>query len=301
MSRIAISIIIPVFRVKKYLKACLDSLLNQDFSLPYNIMLVESGSDDGSDKICEEYHLKYPNVYHFHYEKNDGISVGRNLGLLHANGNYVIFMDGDDMVKKDFLSSLYKEVEKHPDVQLVSAGYDIYDDKTECVIKSLPGISYHQRGGKALEKVFTSKKFNTYCWAKLYKREFLLLNHLVFDPKMGMFEDMLFLSLVLANANEVSYIKKPVYLYRQHEESTVHTCKDWLSPHLECLFKIRKELFQYHPDLEKKIFKKPTKKIYQVIQFDCEKSTSHYQKKKVTLYKEARIKLKELYQHELSR
>lgn len=301
MFKTVISIIIPVYRVRKYLEACLDSLLDQDFLLPYNILLIESASDDGSKDICEDYQRRYHNVYHYHYDKNDGISVGRNLGLLHANGSYVIFMDGDDKVEKNFLSSLYQEVEKYPDVQLVSAGYSIYDDSTDSIIKHVPGVSYHGSGSKALEKLYSSKKYNPYCWAKLYKREFLLLNHLVFDSSMGMFEDMLFLSLVLANANEVSFIKKSIYLYRQHQESTVHTCKDWLTPHFECFRKVKKELHRYHKDLEKKIFKKPTRKIYQQIALDCEKSSSHYQKKKVTLYKEAKSKLKEIYQHELSR
>ena len=295
MSKPVISIIIPVYRVLKYLSSCLDSLLNQDFSLPYNILLIESGSDDGSYDICKEYHQKYSNVYHFHYEKNDGISIGRNLGLLHANGDYVIFMDGDDMVKRDFLSSLYQETLNYPDIQVISAGYSLYDDKKGCVVKTKAGPSYYGRGDKALEKLFRDQKYNFYCWAKLYKREFLIHNHLVFDEKMGMFEDFLFVAKVFACANMVSFIKKSIYLYRQHEESTVHTCKDSLSPYLECLVKIKNYLSIYQSETEKKIFAKPSKKIYKQLKLNCEKSISHYQKKTATLIKEAKDRLKEIY------
>lgn len=96
-----ISVIIPVFQVEKYLKRCVDSVLAQTYS-DYEIILVDDGSTDGSSKICDYYAECYENVHVIH-KKNGGLSSARNAGLEVASGDYLFFIDSDDLIHRETL------------------------------------------------------------------------------------------------------------------------------------------------------------------------------------------------------
>ncbi len=270
MFKTEISVIIPVYRVKEYLSECIESALMQDFQLPYNIILVETGSDDGSDEICKSYEMKYPGkVYHFHYEKNCGISFARNLGLLHANGKYVTFLDGDDFLKQDFLSKLYSDIEKDPELQICFSGYDFfYQDGT---MKKARCPSFEGNGKKALKLFYKSYDFyRGYCWGGLFKRDFLLLNHLHFDCDMKLYEDMLFMYESLYSAYKVHFDDSEMYLYRQHDGSTMKMNRDWLGYHKRCLCVFRS--FLKSDDSSVRYFSKPSKALKKQLKLDCQVS-----------------------------
>ena len=93
-----ISVVIPVYNVKKYLKKCLETVVNQTYS-NLEIILVDDGSTDGSEKICDEYATQYNNVSVIH-KKNGGLSSARNAGIDVAKGKYIGFIDSDDFVDK---------------------------------------------------------------------------------------------------------------------------------------------------------------------------------------------------------
>ena len=105
-----ISIVVPVYNVEKYLKVCVDSLLEQ--TLPaYEIILVDDGSKDTSGKICDEYAAQYPQIKVVHKE-NAGLGMARNTGLDNVTGDYVVFIDSDDFCQKDMVEQLVAIVEK---------------------------------------------------------------------------------------------------------------------------------------------------------------------------------------------
>ena len=90
MSRTCISVIVPCFNSGKYLSSCLDSLLNQDFDESYNIILIDCKSEGKEKEIGTRYQAQHPGkIYYYRYEKNDGPSLSRNLGLRHANGAFI--------------------------------------------------------------------------------------------------------------------------------------------------------------------------------------------------------------------
>ena len=87
MERIAISVIVPIYNTKRFLTECLDSILAQDITLPYEVLLVDDGSTDGCGEICDEYAAKDSRVRVFHQE-NQGLSAARNTGIDAARGRY---------------------------------------------------------------------------------------------------------------------------------------------------------------------------------------------------------------------
>lgn len=293
MEHTAISLIIPVYRVKEHLPACLDSLLNQDFCYPYNIILVESNSDDGSDRICAEYEKKFSSrIFYFHYDKNDGISVGRNIGILHSNGDYVCFIDGDDYIWPTFLSTLYSAASKNSFPDIITASYQIDDGDKHKIIKS---SNYSISSEKALARFFNSKNENFYCWNRLFKRRFLIDNHLYFDQRFNMFEDLLFVAKAMARAEKIVSINDVIYHYVQHESSTVHLCKDFLSPRLKAYEEIKNDYHFSYPLYERKFFAKPSKKIKKQIKQDCLKSAAYYNLTAKKLHQQAKAKLKGIF------
>lgn len=104
-----ISVVIPVYNVEKYVRLCIDSVINQSYN-DFEIILVNDGSLDKSGEICDEYASKYENIRVVH-KKNEGLGYARNEGIEIAKGKYIVFVDSDDYVEKDMLLDLYKEAE----------------------------------------------------------------------------------------------------------------------------------------------------------------------------------------------
>lgn len=109
------SVIVPVYNVERFLARCLDSIAAQ--SCPnYEVLLIDDGSGDGSGKICDDYAAKYSQWYVVHKE-NGGVSAARNTALDMAKGRYIVFVDADDYIEKDYLANVY--------VRMAEMGYDI--------------------------------------------------------------------------------------------------------------------------------------------------------------------------------
>ncbi|MFB4033578.1 glycosyltransferase family 2 protein, partial [Streptococcus pneumoniae] len=100
-----ISVIVPVYNVEEYLKQCLDSILEQTFS-NYEVILVNDGSTDSSGLICQEYAEKDTRIRYFEKE-NGGLSDARNYGIEQAQGEYLTFVDSDDLLDASHLTILY--------------------------------------------------------------------------------------------------------------------------------------------------------------------------------------------------
>lgn len=106
-----ISIIVPVYNIEEYLPRCLDSILTQTYT-DLEVLLIDDGSKDASGDICDRYARKDPRVRVYH-QANGGVSAARNRGLDMARGEYIGFVDGDDMLEKDILHRLYENAEKY--------------------------------------------------------------------------------------------------------------------------------------------------------------------------------------------
>ena len=96
-----ISVIVPVYNTVNYVRYCVESILSQTMK-DFELILVDDGSSDGSEKICDEYSKNNLNVISLH-QKNKGVSAARNLGIEMASGDYIVFVDSDDWVESDYL------------------------------------------------------------------------------------------------------------------------------------------------------------------------------------------------------
>lgn len=113
-----ISIIVPIYNVAPYLPACLDSIIHQTY-LNLEIILVDDGSTDSSNKICEQYKTVDPRIQVIH-QKNQGVSTARNAGLALAAGHYITFADADDLLEPSLLAECIKAIETGSDGCTVS-------------------------------------------------------------------------------------------------------------------------------------------------------------------------------------
>ena len=120
-----ISVIVPVYNVEKYLKQCVDSILNQTYK-ELEIILVDDGSTDNSGKICDEYESKYENIIVIH-KKNAGLGMARNTGMENMHGKYVTFIDSDDYIDNTLIENLYNSVINNK-VDMCKSGFTRVDE-----------------------------------------------------------------------------------------------------------------------------------------------------------------------------
>ena len=118
MDNIKISIILPVFNEEKYIKQTLDSLINQDFT-DFEVIVVDDGSTDSTLQITEKTLKNSSLSYKIIHQENSGVSSARNKGIHHAEGEYIVFLDGDDYVLTNHLTQLYNPDYDFTLIQLV--------------------------------------------------------------------------------------------------------------------------------------------------------------------------------------
>lgn len=218
-----ISVIVPVYNAENYLKACMDSLVNQT-KKEIEIIAVNDGSKDDSLKILEEYESKYPKLVKVLSQENQGLSVTRNNGIKASKGKYVFFVDSDDVVKTDVLEKLWEKVEEY-EYDLIAYDVElIYPEKT-VIVKS--GIIDDK---KELTKEDKNKLFqDMYCvaWNKLYKRDLFNDENMLFTPGIW-FEDVLVLHKLIPNLKSMAHIDFAGYEYYQRENSITYTYSEKL-------------------------------------------------------------------------
>ena len=126
---IELSIIIPVYNVKKHLESCIESLFDKNqYKNNFEVLLIDDGSIDGSSVICDKLEEKYYQITAFHKE-NGGAADSRNFGLEKAKGKYITFIDSDDIVNKEYISSLFCLIEKGYDLVVFSHQIDYLENK----------------------------------------------------------------------------------------------------------------------------------------------------------------------------
>lgn len=218
MNRTAITIIVPVYHKSEFLLECLSSLREQDFSLPYQVVMMDCCGEENCTELAQSFERQDPRFFYYRWETNKGPGYSRNLGMSHSAGEYIGFVDGDDVVRRDYLSFLYKMAKKK-DADIVSCGYYLFDGK-----KKKPGYSRVKKtmdGKAALKKIYKSPfgKYRTFCWGRLYKKSLLLENRILFPEDLIQYEDWYFINVALYHAKKVVFTKKMLYGYRQGYDS----------------------------------------------------------------------------------
>lgn len=218
-----LSIIIPIYNDEKYIKECLNSCLNQDISTDdYEIICVDDGSTDATRDILELYQRQHSNVILL-FKEHQGGGRGRNSGYEIAKGDYVWFVDHDDVIRENVLGILKGTVSRHDCDRLVFSVYVFSNELTEEERLQLQVGELKANGAM----------YRNAIWAGITKRSFLVKNNiwprtkLIPDNEPLYFSDGFFVSeCQIANAVEYEIDSQPVYFYRLHKNQETRNLSD---------------------------------------------------------------------------
>ncbi len=218
-----VSVIVPIHGVGKYLSKCLNSLIEQDFNLPYEIICVSDNCCDNSDEVIEEFKQKYPDIITTISVCNKNPSDTRNDGFKIATGKYIMLVDGDDSVLKSYISSLYNIVIKD-DLDIGCANYyNVVEGSEDKLIKEFTSklCLKKETNIKKASKVFAlDVQMRGFVWNKIYKRQFLIDNNILFNKKFLPYDDFNFNFLCFSKTKKnIGFTSYRGYLYLQRKVS----------------------------------------------------------------------------------
>ena len=224
-----ISVIVPVYKVEKYLRHCVDSILSQTYT-DFELLLIDDGSPDGCPQICDEYARLDPRVRVIH-KPNGGLISARNVGILAAKGDYVCIVDGDDWALENMLQFIHETVSQSPvplDMVLFAAN-NVYEDHLEETLNNVPEGFYDRT---RLEKeiipfLLTDTRkglqvgvIQAHTWDKAFRRE-LLLEHYTREERIRVFTDVPMTYECLLHCRNVYVCNERLYMYNKTNEDSI--------------------------------------------------------------------------------
>ncbi|MDR2979035.1 MAG: glycosyltransferase [Bacteroidales bacterium] len=242
----AISVIVPVYNVEKYLRRCIESILNQKFT-DFELLLIDDGSTDSSGDLCDEYARKDQRIIVFHTE-NRGVSHARQIGISQARGIYSIHVDADDWIEQDMLSEMYHTIQTDNADMLIVDFYLNFSDKQQLICQKPASLVPHAIIADILKGNLMGSLCNKLIRHTAYK-EF----NISFSIGINYCEDFLVVTEILLKTKKISYLPKPFYHYNQNNTSITNTLeKRTFEQRFLFIHKIESLLSSY-PKLKKKI------------------------------------------------
>ncbi len=220
MNKQLISVIVTAYNIKPYLSRCMESLLNQTWE-NLEIILVDDGSVDGTEKLCDAYAMKNPKVQVIH-QSNGGPSAARNAGVAIAKGDYIGYVDGDDWVEPAMYEEMLKAcLQNEAEIAICS-----YREVGEGCVESAPtGNVIPLNRQEALEWYISGhEQYHIYhsVWSKLFKRE--VIADIVFSEGRKS-EDIMYTTWALTKAAKCVFLDTPYYNYMTDRESSIMNSK----------------------------------------------------------------------------
>lgn len=245
-----VSIIIPAYNVEEYIRKCIESIEHQTYQ-NYELIIIDDGSTDRTSEIIREASNTNHKIKLFH-GGHQGVSNARNIGLDHACGDYITFVDSDDFLCDNYLEELVNWIEQeHADIAICGTN-DISEDG-KIIKQSLQQAPEIQDAKQFAADIVLCQKYTCTVWGKIYRAE--LLKKVRFDTSIQIAEDFKFLYAVSKEVNIVYYDPKPLYNWLLRQTSALHTarCRQTyraLHTHEEILKEISKSGMLYHAVVE---------------------------------------------------
>ena len=256
MDEIKVSVIVPVYNVEKYIKRCIESIINQTYK-NIEIIIIDDCSNDNSASICDSYKNK-ENITVIHNNKNKGVSYSRNRGIETASGQYLLFVDGDDYIISNLVEKCIKKLcfenenENNP-VDTVCFGFQMVDENNNelstedailwpenyieenrildevigSMVVSKEEVEYwfsHQEKSY-YETIHKNKKMGS-CWRFLLSKELIESNNITFREDISRGEDIVFIISYLLCSKGMANIDGHLYKYVQRSSSAMHSVVD---------------------------------------------------------------------------
>ncbi len=212
MDKPLISIVVPIYKVEKYLEHCVKSILNQTIT-DIEVILVDDGSPDNCGAICDELAKTDSRIKVIH-KPNGGLSDARNAGIDIAEGKYIGLVDSDDYIAPTMYEKLLKAIEENKADASMCYACNIYDDDMEYRPCKTGDVDVFE--GDAILDALFDKKLNNFAWNKLYKRELFDNIRYPFDK---IYEDLFTTYKIFGNCKKVALDTSQMYYYRIRRDS----------------------------------------------------------------------------------
>lgn len=213
---VLVSVVVPVYNVKAFLKDCVNSFINQTYT-QIEILLIDDGSNDGSELICDYYSNEYSNIFTFHL-LNSGVSYARNFGLDKSNGKYILFADSDDVADSSMIEKMVNALEiTNSDVSI--CGIDLFNT---CYYKSMRHHTISLIDNRVittceLKKYASNCPLNPYYGApynKLIKKDILIDNNIRFLTDIPLAEDTSFNYSLFRVSRTIAILEDILFFHR---------------------------------------------------------------------------------------
>jgi len=292
-----ISIIIPVYNAAKFLDQTIISCLKQDYPR-LEIVLINDGSTDDSKIICEKYQkasaATLSSSILFFDRPHQGVSATRNFGLDHFSGEYFSFLDADDLLADNFISTLYA-LAKENNLDYITSGYQRFVGNIPTSETQNPASTKSSRESLRIydksdfyKQLLDLNSGYNFCHMKLMSKS---LRHIRFDESLSVAEDALYNFKILNELNSFGATSAPLYFYRVHQNSTVRTfTEDYVEKYRKSLQKIGNYLQENQGDLYQKYQNyfyafAATHLFFILANFCCHKDNKNQLKSIKSLYK----------------
>ena len=224
-----ISVIVPVYKVEKYLRRCVDSILSQTYT-DFELLLVDDGSPDNCPQICDEYAGSDPRVRVIH-KPNGGLISARNAGILAAKGDYICIVDGDDWARENMLQFIHETVSQSsaPLDMVLFAATEVYDDHMGDVVNNVTeGLYDRARLEKEIFPYLLTDTRNglqvgviqAHTWDKAFRRE-LVQKHYTREERIRVFTDVPMTYECLLYSQSVYICNERLYMYNKTNEDSI--------------------------------------------------------------------------------
>lgn len=235
-----ISVLVPIYKIDRYLGICVESLLNQTYK-NLEIILVDDGSPDRCPEICDLYASKDARIKVIH-KQNGGLVSARKAGLNAAKGKYIGYVDGDDWVGPGFYHSLYCSLrESDADIAIAGFSRDLFSS-TKNILNAIPSGVYE---GSSLDEIkkkmisegaFYRHGITTYLWNKLFKRDVVEPYQLAMDVRITIGEDAATTYPAIMASKKIVITDNCAYHYRQREDSMLKTATNHNNEYLKVMY-----------------------------------------------------------------
>ncbi len=241
-----VSVIVPVYNVENYLSECIESIIKQSLK-DIEIILVNDGSTDNSFEICNKY-AELDNRIIVIDKKNEGSASSRNSGIDIAKGKYISFVDADDVISQFIFEKLVNKAEETDAEMVVCNHFRKYESeiilqnkwmKEDLIFENKEDINILQK--QLLIKGYKAKWprffFFGAPWARIFKREFIIENNILFPFNVRIMQDGIFNLYALEKTNKIVFLKEPLYYYRVFADSISNKINNKIITYLEATFR----------------------------------------------------------------
>ncbi|HHW37920.1 MAG TPA: glycosyltransferase [Bacillales bacterium] len=279
-----VSIVVPIYKVEKYLHRCVDSILNQIYSNT-EIILVDDGSPDHCGQIADEYQEMDSRIKAVHKE-NGGLSDARNYGMQFVTGEYTIFLDSDDWLECNMIEEMVQQSLKFNAGIVQTAFYYAYDDyylfDNRYYSKHAPPVILDNKS--LMFELVKNEKVKNFAWGKLYKTN--LIKNIPFENGV-LFEDVFWAHQVMHRVKTFVLMNQPMCYYYQRNDSIVATYTPRNLDILKGLKERHSFLETFYKDLVDESYKNIVKTSlihYNLLLMNRKKDTGGLHRKEIQLY-----------------